>query len=202
MFDFSFILLLGLVGTGSRWRDGVGYLPPGHSAAGKTGKTGILGADGEPDISKDGKQLTAAEKAEIAKRDKEARDRELGIETKPSIPNLKGSEKQVAWAEKIRESKIKLFDTYKSNIDSEIAKLEGKAAERASKGRDPAFYDKKIESLKSDKALVEEFAPQVAKSESASFWIDNFKGSMYNAPAPGFKLGEILSEAQKKMSRY
>lgn len=83
MFDFSFILLLGLVSTGSRWRAGIGYLPPGHSAAGKTGKTGILGADGEPDKDPTGRQLTTEEKADIAKKDQEMRDKEMGIERNP-----------------------------------------------------------------------------------------------------------------------
>ena len=79
----EFLFLLGLVGTGSRWRAGIGYLPPGHSAAGKSGKTGVLGANGEPAIGVDGKKLTAKQKAEIAKKDEEMRNKELGIEPKP-----------------------------------------------------------------------------------------------------------------------
>jgi hypothetical protein len=79
---FEFLFLLGLVGTGSRWRAGIGYLPAGHSAALKTGKTGVLGADGEPDKDVDGRQLTEAEKAAIAKKDQEMRDKELGVKSK------------------------------------------------------------------------------------------------------------------------
>ena len=92
----KFLFLIGLVGTGSRWRAGIGYLPPGHSAAGKSGKTGILGADGEPDRGVDGRKLTEEEKANIARIDKEMRDKELGVDT---------SEEKVNTVEKQREDK-------------------------------------------------------------------------------------------------
>jgi hypothetical protein len=75
--SLEFLFLLGLVGTGSRWRAGIGYLPAGHSAALKTGKTGVLGADGEPDISSDGKKLSYEEKMAIRKKEKEMRDAEF-----------------------------------------------------------------------------------------------------------------------------
>jgi hypothetical protein len=40
----------------------------------------VLGADGEPDKDVDGRQLTEAEKAAIAKKDQEMRDKEMGTE--------------------------------------------------------------------------------------------------------------------------
>lgn len=70
-FPFELLCLVGLVGNGSRWRGGVGYLPPGHASALKSGKTGVLGADGEPEIAPSGRKLTDEEKAKIAKTDAE-----------------------------------------------------------------------------------------------------------------------------------
>ena len=192
-----------LTGT-KRLRDGRQMLPAGGYSE-PTENQGIMDMEtGEiialskkdqriADAKKNKKQIMEELQAKVDKDNAEA------AKPKPSrLVDLKGSEKQVAWAEKIRDSRLKLFDDYKKNVDKELARI----TERASTARNPSFYDKKIEGLKSDKALVEEFAPKVATVESASFWIDNFKGQMSSEPIPGFRLGQILSKAHENASRY
>ena len=65
---------LSLVGTGSRWRDGVGYLPPGRSP---TDKVGVLGYDGIPKQKPGGGYYTKEEAMAIVERDARNRQDEL-----------------------------------------------------------------------------------------------------------------------------
>jgi len=78
-----YILLLGLVGEGSRWIGNKGWLPPKESGMPfkSRGKVGYLGADGKPAEDETGKKLSAKEKAAIMKREEEMKAKEMGAKS-------------------------------------------------------------------------------------------------------------------------
>jgi len=78
-------LLLGLVGKGSKWLGGKGWLPPKESGMPfrSRGKVGYLGADGKPALDEEAKPLSAKQKAAIMKKEGQMKAAEMGIEVKP-----------------------------------------------------------------------------------------------------------------------
>jgi len=94
-------LLLGLVGKGTKWIGGKGWLPPKESGMPfkSRGKVGYLGADGKPAIDENDKPLTAKQKAEIMKKEEQMKAAEMG--TRSSSP-IKRKPKEEPTARKER----------------------------------------------------------------------------------------------------
>ena len=115
----EFLCLVGLVGKGSKWLGGKGWLPPKESGMPfqSRGKAGYLGADGKPAKDEAGKDLTEAQKAEILKKEKQMRDKELGV--KPDSPSPKLENGKV---DKEGFSKSKLLDREGNVILSGVSK--------------------------------------------------------------------------------
>ena len=75
------------------------------------------------------------------------------------MKTLTGTEKQIAWAEKIRSEYLKWFDLAVAELDDDINDEDNDA--------------ETIEELKKDKAeLVAAFSAVIEQKDSASWWID------------------------------
>jgi hypothetical protein len=88
-FPVEMFVFVGLVGKGSKWLGGKGWLPPKESGMPfkSRGKAGVLGTDGQPDIAPDGTKLSAAEKAFIMKEEADMKAREMGGKLKKEGSN-------------------------------------------------------------------------------------------------------------------
>lgn len=102
------------------------------------------------------------------------------------LPSLTGSEKQIAWAERIRVEKISKIEESLAQLDSNQKKIEeaGKLSEAEAKVKADGF-----ESLADFRDCIHAAANDIMGTASAHFWIE----------IRGTKMGQFLIETAKEI---